>query len=70
METAMHNLKKARRQGQMIEMVGEMGVEWTRRLLKEARIPKEWRMGLIVPIWKRKRDVHDPGMYRGITQLS
>ena len=27
-------------------------------------------MGLIVPIWKRKRDVHDPGKYRGITLLS
>ena len=31
---------------------------------------KEWRMGLIVPIWKRKGDVHDPGKYRGITLLS
>ena len=40
-----------------------------RRLLnvymQEGRIPKEWRMGLlIVPIWKRKWDVHDPGKYR------
>ena len=25
---------------------------------------------LIVPIWKRKWDVHDPGKYRGITLLS
>ena len=24
-------------------------------------------MGLIVPVWKRKGDVHDPGKYRGIT---
>ena len=31
---------------------------------------KEWRMGLIVPIWKRTGDVHDPGKYRGITLLS
>ncbi len=27
-------------------------------------------MGLIVPIWKRKGDVHDPGKNRGITLLS
>ena len=27
-------------------------------------------MGLIVPIWQRKGDVHDPGKYRGITLLS
>ena len=28
------------------------------------------RMGLIVPIWKRKWDAHDPGKYRGIALLS
>ena len=58
----------------MLEMAGEVGVKWTGRLLnvcmQEGRIPKEWRMGLIVPIWKRKGDVHDPGKYRGITLLS
>ena len=26
-------------------------------------------MGLIVPIWKRKWDMHDPGKYRGVTLL-
>ena len=26
--------------------------------------------GQIVPIWKRKGDVHDPGKYRGITLFS
>ena len=38
--------------------------------MHEGRTPKEWRMGLIVPIWKRQGDGHDPGKYRGITLLS
>ena len=59
---------------EMMEMAGGVGVKWTVRLLnvcmQEGRIPKEWRMGMIVPIWKRKGDVHDPGKYRGITLFS
>ena len=58
----------------MLEMAGEVGVKWIGRLLnvcmQEGRVPKEWMMGLIVPIWKRKGDVHDPGKYSGITLLS
>ena len=27
-------------------------------------------MGLTVPKWRRKGDIHDPGKYRGITLLS
>ena len=38
--------------------------------MQEGRIPKEWMMGLIVPIWKRTVDVLNPGKYRGITVLS
>ncbi len=38
--------------------------------MKDGRIPKERRMGLIVPIWKMTEDVHDPRKYRGITLLS
>ena len=41
----------------MVEMAGQLGVKWTGRLLNvcmhEGRIPQKWRMGLIVPIWKR-----------------
>ena len=59
---------------EMLEMSGEVGVTWTGRLLnvcmQEGMMPKQWRMGLIVPTWKRKGDVHDPGNYRGITLLS
>ena len=75
-ETALHKMKKARRRSdevqlEMLDMAGEVGVKWTGRLLnvcvQDGRIPNEWRMGLIVPVWKRKGDVHDPGNYRGIT---
>ena len=41
-----------------------------RTYMREGRIPKEWMMGLIVPIWKRKGDGQDAGKYRGITLLS
>ena len=48
----------------ILEMAGEVGVKWTGRLLhmcmQEGRIPKEWMMGLVVPIWNRKGGVHDP----------
>ena len=33
---------------EMLEMAGEVGVKWIGRLLQEGRIPKEWRMGLIL----------------------
>ena len=55
-------------------MAEHVGVRWTRRLLntcmREGKIPEEWWTGLIVPVWKRKGNVHDPGKYRGITLLS
>ena len=42
-----------------------------KRLLHgRGKFPEEWRTGLIVPLWKRKGDVHDPGKYRGITLLT
>ena len=79
-ETATHKMKKGKATGayevrlEIMEMAGEVGVKWTGRLLnvcmQEGRIPKEWSMGLIVPIWKRKGDVYDPGKYWGITLLS
>ena len=52
---------------EMLVMAEGVRVRWTRRLLntcmREGKIPEEWRMGLIVPVWKRKADVHDPGKY-------
>ena len=58
----------------MLVMADRVGVRWTRRLLntciREGNIPEEWLTWLIFPVWKRKRDVHDPEKYRGITLLS
>ena len=36
--------------------------------MQDGRIPKEWRMGLIVPIRKRTGDVHNQGKYTGASQ--
>ena len=72
-ETAMHKMEKSKATEadevrlEMMEMAGEVVVMWTGRLLnvciQEGSIPKEWMLSLIVPIWKRKEDVHDPGKY-------
>ena len=76
----MHKMKKGKATGtdevrlDMLDMAGKVGVKLSGRLLgvyvREGRVPKECRLGLIVPIWKRKWDVHDPGNYKGITLLS
>ena len=63
METATHKMKKARRQGQTTARdVGhgcrggsQVNRKATERVYAGRWIPKEWRMGLIVPIWKRIR---------------
>ena len=38
--------------------------------MRQCKVSDDWRIGLIVPIWKRKGDAQDPGKYRGITLLS
>ena len=64
-ETAMHKTKRQGGRGRRSaarddgdQMAGEVGVKWTGRLLKVCRCRreghrshKEWRMGMIVPIW-------------------
>ena len=58
-------------------MAERVGVRWTRRLLntkyiheREVKTQQKWRTGLVVPVWKRKKDVQDPGKYRGIAWLN
>ena len=47
-----------------------MGRKATERVYGGGKDTERVRMGLIVPIWKRKWDAHDPGKYRGIALLS
>ena len=80
MQTGMKGMKKRRASGidevrvDMVMAAGESGISWTKRLLntcmRHGKVPEKWRTGLIVPIWKKKGDVQDPGKYRGITLLS
>ena len=79
-QTGMKGMKKERALGidevcvEMVIAAGESGISWTKKLLntwmRQGKVPEKWRTGLIVPIWKRKGDVQDPGEYRGITLLS
>ena len=59
---------------EMVDVAGEIGARWTKRRLnacmRQWKVQEDWRIGLIVPIWKRKGDAQDPGKYRGITLLS
>ena len=59
---------------EIITAVEEVGVSWMKRLvnvcMREGYILEDWRTGIIVPIWKGKVDVQDPGKYRGIMLLS
>ena len=76
----MKKIKKDRPEGiddvrvEMLVVDDRVGIWWTKLLLntcmREGEIQEERRTGLIVPIWKRKGDVHDPGKYRRIMLLS
>ena len=59
---------------EMVKANELVGIKWLARLFNvcftTGEIPAEWRRGVIVPIWKGKGDIHDPGRHRGITLLS
>ena len=73
MQTEMKGMKKGRAPGidemrvEMVMAAGESGISWTKKLLntclRQGKVSEEWRTGLIVPIWKKKGDVQDPGKY-------
>ena len=39
-------------------------------VLETGNIPQDWKLGNIIPIYKKKGDTNDPGNYRGISLLS
>lgn len=53
---------------------GKEGISWLTRLfnviLKTAKIPKEWRFGTLIPLYKNKGDIQSCNNYRGIKLLS
>ena len=59
---------------EMVRAAGQTGIAWLVRIFKvfyeKGKIPDEWRLALIVPIWKGKGSVQDPRKYRGITLIS
>lgn len=58
---------------EMVKASGLAGINWLASLFNvcftAGGIQAEWRRGVVVPIWKGKRDTHDPGSYRGIALL-
>ncbi|XP_074337110.1 uncharacterized protein LOC141674288 [Apium graveolens] len=54
--------------------LGDEGEQWLMRLfdniLRTSDIPQEWRLNMVVPIYKNKGDAQDCSNYRGIKLLS
>ena len=76
-------MKKGRAPGwdemraEMVEVAGEIGARWTKRLLNTCMKQLMQSAGRLANrincphiIWKQKGDAQDPGKYRGITLLS
>ena len=78
--TAMKRMKSGKAVGpdgipvEAWKCLGEMAVEFLTRLfnkiLESERMPEEWRLSVLVPIFKNKGDVQSCGNYRGIKLLS
>ena len=74
--TAMKRMKSGKAVGlddrpvEAWKCLGKMAVEFLTRLfniiLESERMPEEWRLSVLVPIFKNKGDVQSCGNYRGI----
>ena len=77
-ETTMHKMKKqgdmgrwsaSRDDGDGWRRGNQVDGKATERVYAGGNDTEGWMIGLIVPLWKGKGDVHDPGKYRGIALL-
>jgi len=54
--------------------MGEVGLEWLTELFnvifRTAKMPREWRVSTIIPLYKNKGDIQDCNNFRGIKLLS
>ena len=54
--------------------LGDEGLEWLTELFnvifKTAKMPKEWRSNIIIPLYKNKGDIQDYNNFRGTKLLS
>ena len=57
----------------MLKASGEVGVEWLAELcnsvIRERKIPEDWKKSVIVPTFKGKGDPLECGSYRAIKLL-
>ena len=78
-ETALKKTKSGKAPGQsgvvteMLKASGEIGVEWLvdlcNSVIRERKIPEDWRRSVLVPVYKGKGDPLDCGSYRAIKLL-
>ena len=58
---------------EMIQATGDTGTQWILDLcngiVKEGRIPEDWKSSVVLPIYKGKGDPMECGSYRGIKLL-
>ena len=58
----------------MVKALDDVGIRWLTRVIqavwRDKKIPDEWKESVMVPIFKKKGNIHECGNYRGIKLLS
>ena len=78
--TGLRKMKKGKAQGpdditmEVWIALGNKGLEFLvnffNKLLREEKMPDEWRRSVLVPLYKGKGDIKERGNYRGIKLMS